>query len=94
MGILILTARIILNGEAFFDVFKDKKRPFTVNTDEVSLKVLGTRFNIASYENEKNVEVVLEEGELVFNNKEMNKSYTMSPNDLVIYDKVSKDYFD
>ena len=84
--------RINLNGEAFFDVFKDKKRPFTVSTDEVSLKVLGTRFNIASYENEKNVEVVLEEGELVFNNKEMNKSYTMKPNDMVIYDKVIQDY--
>ena len=38
------------------------------------LRVLGTRFNIASYDNEKNVEVVLEEGKLVFNNKEMNKS--------------------
>ncbi|MCX6262055.1 MAG: DUF4974 domain-containing protein [Bacteroidia bacterium] len=84
--------QVTLTGEAFFDVFKDKKRPFTVNTDEVSLKVLGTRFNIASYENEKNVEVVLDEGELVFNNKEMNKSYTMKPNDLVIYDKDSKDY--
>ena len=41
---------------------------------KLMLKVLGTRFNIASYENEKNVEVVLEEGKLVFNNKEMNKS--------------------
>ena len=84
--------QIILNGEAFFDVFKDKKRPFIVNTNEVSLKVLGTRFNIASYENEKNVEVVLEEGKLVFNDKEMNKSYTMKPNDLVIYDKTHKDF--
>jgi ferric-dicitrate binding protein FerR (iron transport regulator) len=87
-----INRRIILHGEAFFDVFKDRKRPFTVNTDEVSLKVLGTRFNIASYENERNVEVVLDEGELVFNNKEMNRSYTMKPNDLVIYDKVIQDY--
>ena len=81
-----------LKGEAFFDVFKDKKRPFIVNTNEVNVTVLGTRFNIASYENEKNVEVVLEEGKLVFNDKEMNKSYTMNPNDLVIYDKTLKDF--
>ena len=84
--------QVTLKGEAFFDVFKDKKRPFIVNTNEVNVKVLGTRFNIASYENEKNVEVVLEEGKLVFNDKEMNKSYTMNPNDLVIYDKTLKDF--
>jgi len=84
--------QVALTGEAFFDVFKDKKRPFIVNTNEVIVKVSGTRFNIASYENEKNVEVVLEEGKLIFNDKEMNKSYTMNPNDLTIYDKALKDY--
>jgi transmembrane sensor len=84
--------QVTLKGEAFFDVFKDKKRPFMVNTPEINIKVLGTRFNIASYENEKNVEVVLEEGKLIFNNKEMNKSCIMNPNDLVIYDKTLKDF--
>ncbi|MEI6049615.1 MAG: FecR family protein [Bacteroidota bacterium] len=84
--------QITLTGEAFFDVSKDKKRPFTVNTNDVIVKVLGTRFNIASYENEKNVEVVLEEGKLIFNDKEMNKSYTMKPNDIVIYNKTLRDF--
>ncbi len=82
--------KVTLNGEAFFDVSSNKRRPFMVNTNEVNVKVLGTRFNIASYDNENNVEVVLEEGKLVFNDKEMNKSYTMSPNDLVIFDKTLK----
>lgn len=91
-GDFILDRKIILTGEAFFDVYKDKKRPFIVSTNDVILTVLGTRFNIASYENEKNVEVVLEEGKLVFNNKEMYISYEMKPNDLVIYDKASKNY--
>jgi len=84
--------KVTLKGEAFFDVFKDKKRPFIVNTNEVNVTVLGTRFNIASYENENNVEVVLEEGKLVFNNKEMKSSYTMNPNDLVVYDKTFKNF--
>jgi len=84
--------QVTLKGEAFFDVYKDKKRPFIVNTNEVIVRVLGTRFNIASYENEKNVEVVLEEGKLILNNREMNKSYTMNPNDLVIYDKTLRDF--
>ena len=84
--------QVTLNGEAFFDVFKDKKRPFVVNTNEVNVTVLGTRFNIASYENENNVEVVLEEGKLVINNKEMKSSCTMNPNDLVVYNKTQKDF--
>ncbi len=84
--------QVTLKGEAFFDVFKDNKRPFIVNTNEVTVKVLGTRFNIASYENEKNIEVVLEEGKLVFNNKEMNKVYILSPNELITYDKALSDF--
>lgn len=84
--------KVTLKGEAFFDVSKDKRRPFKVNTNEVLVTVLGTRFNIASYDNEKTVEVVLEEGKLEFNNKEMNKSYIMKPNDLVIYNKTIKDF--
>ena len=36
--------------------------------------------------------MVLEEGNLVFNDKEINKSYTMRPNDLVVYDKTLKDF--
>jgi ferric-dicitrate binding protein FerR (iron transport regulator) len=82
--------QVTLSGEAFFDVVKDKKRPFKVSTSEINVKVLGTRFNIASYENEKNVEVVLEEGKLEFNDKEMKKSYIIKPNDLLIYDKKIK----
>jgi transmembrane sensor len=84
--------KVKLEGEAFFDVFKNKKSPFVVNTNEVSLKVLGTRFNVASYENEKNIEVVLEEGKLVFSTSDHSKSYTMKPNDLIVYDKGKDNY--
>src|SRR5450759_5374754 len=70
-----LNRQVILKGEAFFDVFKDKGRPFVVNINEVSVEVLGTRFNIEAYEDERNIEVVLEEGSLVFNANKMNKTY-------------------
>lgn len=82
--------QLTLNGEAYFDVFKDKNRPFKVQTKEVIVKAIGTRFNIASYENENKVEVVLEEGKLQFNAKGENNSYMMRPNDLIIYDKTLK----
>ena len=35
-----------LHGEAFFDVAKDAKRPFVVQTDGLSIRVVGTRFNL------------------------------------------------
>ena len=79
---------IILDGEAFFNVKSDPEIPFVVSTHEINVAASGTKFNIASYGNEKNVEVVLEEGKVIVSNKEMTSSYTMSPNDLVVYDKL------
>jgi len=90
-GNFVSERQVYVKGEAFFDVFKNEEKPFTVNTDEVVIKVLGTRFNISSYDNENNVEVVLEEGKLELVNKELSKTYTMKPNDLVVYNKVLKD---
>ena len=84
--------KITLKGEAYFDVYRDPKRPFKVTTNEVVVKVLGTRFSIASYDNESNVEVVLEDGKLVFSDKDNTKSYIMKPNDLLVYDKTRKDF--
>ena len=78
---------ITLKGEAFFDVFKDEKRPFVVSTPDLDIKVLGTRFNIASYENEKNVEVVLAEGKVILDDKKINKSYSLKPGELFTFNK-------
>lgn len=41
---------ISLSGEAYFKVFHDKSRPFIVQTHDVKVKVLGTSFDINSYE--------------------------------------------
>jgi len=51
-----------LKGEAFFDVTKQSSGKFNVNVEEVNVQVLGTRFNVNAYKENKHVEVVLEEG--------------------------------
>lgn len=84
--------QVTLDGEAFFDVKKNPAKPFTVNVDDIQLRVLGTRFNILSYKNENNIEVVLEEGSLLFNDPKSKKHYTMVPNDLITYDKTRMDF--
>ncbi|MDR1380827.1 MAG: FecR family protein, partial [Tannerella sp.] len=37
---------VTISGEAFFEVAPDKKSPFTVHTDALDVRVLGTEFNV------------------------------------------------
>ncbi|MBO9675308.1 MAG: FecR domain-containing protein [Sphingobacteriaceae bacterium] len=53
---------VILTGEAFFEVSKNKKMPFIVNASSMKIKVLGTHFNVMAYEDEKNIQTTLVEG--------------------------------
>lgn len=54
--------KVVLNGEAYFEVAKDKTRPFVVKTILQEVEVLGTHFNISSYEDELSVKTTLLEG--------------------------------
>jgi ferric-dicitrate binding protein FerR (iron transport regulator) len=55
--------RVELNGEAFFEVAKNEKQPFRVMlNDSAVITVLGTHFNVMSYQNENAKEITLVEG--------------------------------
>ena len=54
--------QVFLDGEAFFDVAKDKKHPFIVNADALNVRVLGTHFNVSNYPEDAATDVVLVEG--------------------------------
>ncbi|MBF4515141.1 FecR family protein [Flavobacterium sp. ANB] len=54
--------QVYLDGEAFFDVAKDKKHPFIVNADKLNVRVLGTHFNVSNYPEDDATDVVLVEG--------------------------------
>lgn len=56
------TREVYLNGEAFFNVKKDHAHPFIVHAGKMNIKVLGTSFNVKSYENDKNIETTLIKG--------------------------------
>lgn len=58
------TREVYLSGEAFFDVAKDKTKPFIIHTRTINLKVLGTAFNVRSYLNEKETETALVHGSI------------------------------
>lgn len=54
-------------GEAYFEVAKDKKRPFIVKKEETSITVFGTHFNVNAYEDEEELKVTLLEGSISVN---------------------------
>ncbi|MBO9152401.1 FecR family protein [Chitinophaga sp. GCM10012297] len=57
--------RVEITGEAYFEVAKDEKRPFTVQINKsTEINVLGTHFNVNAYEDESNIRTTLLEGKV------------------------------
>ncbi len=54
--------RVMLSGEAFFDVARDENKPFIVETSRMDVKVLGTRFNVNAYTDNEVVSTTLVDG--------------------------------
>jgi len=80
-----------MDGEAFFQVTKDRHHPFYINANELSVKVLGTSFNVSAYQSERFSEVTLIEGKVGI--KEINGSRLglLSPGQQLIYDNTTRD---
>lgn len=81
--------RIIqLNGEAYFEVAKNKKAPFIVQSQGFSVEALGTAFDVKAYPEEKQISAVLIRGKVEVGD-ELNK-INLSPNQKVTYDCETK----
>jgi len=59
--------KVVLNGEAYFEVAPNKKQPFHVVTSKQTVEVLGTHFNVNSYEDEEVTKTTLIEGAVRIN---------------------------
>jgi ferric-dicitrate binding protein FerR (iron transport regulator) len=78
-----------LEGEAYFDVVKDVKRPFIVHTSGINIRVLGTAFNVKSYPQEPTIEATLVRGliEVEKNNQPQSSRILLKPNEKLVYNK-------
>ena len=56
--------RVRLEGEAFFEIAKDKAHPFLVESNSQLIKVLGTHFNVNAYLDMPSIETTLTEGKI------------------------------
>lgn len=82
--------RFTLSGEAFFDVARDSLRPFEIMaSDGVAITVLGTRFNVRSYDDAEDVRVTLIEGAVAVSHD--GDSLELRPDQQVLFDRLSRD---
>jgi transmembrane sensor len=82
---------VSLTGEGYFDVMKNKDKPFIIHTSNINIKVLGTAFNVKAYPEDKQTETSLIRGsiEVTIKNRPDNK-IILSPNEKLI---VENEFF-
>lgn len=72
--------QVFLDGEAYFDVSKDAKHPFIVTSNDMDVKVLGTKFNVTSYKKDGKTYAVLVEGSIAASSKlELHDNVILKP---------------
>lgn len=89
------TRNVYLKGEAFFKVKRDPNAPFIVHTGDLVTEVLGTSFNVKSYDNAKAIEVSVTSGrvsvyEQTEKSSDKKNGVILTPNQKVVFDKSSK----
>lgn len=74
-----------LNGEAFFEVAKDKNRPFRVEVNGQQIEVLGTSFNVRAYTNSDEIETTLQTGRIRFQTAK--QTTILAPGEQCVFNK-------
>ncbi len=85
---------VLLRGEGYFDIKKNKASPFIVSTGSIDITVLGTKFNVSYYPGDDIINTVLVEGSVALyhegEKENENKSVTLSPNQMATWNKDKK----
>lgn len=90
---------VYLSGEAFFEVSADRSKPFYVITNDLRIRVTGTRFNVTSYADDAVTQAVLVEGGIeAEKNRLFSRAIELAPGERIVYDraknKLQKDQVD
>ena len=83
---------VYLSGEAFFDIKPNPEKPFYVITRDIRIKVLGTSFNVSSYEEDNTSQTVLVKGKVsAGKNQLFSKTVELMPGERMVYNKKNRD---
>lgn len=83
------TREVHLEGEAFFDVKRNEQAPFTVNTDQLNVRVLGTKFNVNTFADNGFASTALVEGSVEVSGK-MGTLQRLIPGQVAMIDSIGK----
>ena len=79
---------VLLDGEGYFEVTHNAQNPFIVKTFTLALKVLGTSFNVSSYDNDNDMRLTLVKGSISILDPASNQEIKrLKPNEMAIYSK-------
>ncbi len=82
---------VTLQGEGYFEVAHNQKIPFYVKTEDVQVRVLGTKFNFRDYPEDGEVVVSLIEGKVALKNKiRQEADLVLMPDEQMVLDKKEK----
>lgn len=88
------TREVFLEGEGYFEVAHNDNQPFIVNTGEIAIKVLGTKFNLSAYKTDKLTETVLLEGKVTVSERSalgfLKRETILAPNQKASYDRNNR----
>jgi len=82
--------KVILKGEGYFEIAKNEQQPFKVITDRQEVEVLGTHFNINSYEDESDIKTTLLEGSVKVSDLQTKQSILLKPGEQATLRKNGK----
>ena len=82
--------RVVLKGEAFFDVVRNEEKPFIVQTDAGEVQVLGTSFNVRAYPGEDFEEVQVVSGKVAYNPSAVSQKTELVAGQWSKYEKKAK----
>lgn len=85
---------VFVTGEAYFEVTHDVSHPFIVNTGELAIRVLGTRFNVSTYPEDETTDVVLVEGSVALQQGnaqlDLQSEFLLEPGEKGEFDKKNR----
>ncbi|TDQ09661.1 FecR family protein [Pedobacter metabolipauper] len=88
------TREVTLDGEAYFQVTHNPKKPFLIHTSRLTTRVLGTSFNIKAYQEDREIQVAVLTGKVgvthLASEGQRSETKLLMPNERITYNKENQ----
>ncbi|HMI03482.1 MAG TPA: FecR domain-containing protein [Pedobacter sp.] len=80
---------VFLEGEAFFEIAHNERKPFVVRAGKLNIQVLGTSFNVRHYKSDRLIDVVVATGKVGVHAGNTKKTWMLTPGNQLAYDPLT-----